>query len=90
MDNKSIKEPIQKKWIWIILFFIILGNVPWYFQSGSIAPLVWGVPYWTLFIVAFAILLSAFTSWVIMTQWNIVEDEEEDEEKERKRGIEHE
>ena len=82
MDNKSIKEPIRKKWIWIVLVLIVIGNVPWYLPVGTYEPLIFGFPYWAWIIVGFSLLLSGFLSWTTLKQWNIVEDEEE----EAKRG----
>lgn len=35
MENRSIKEPIRKKWIWIVLVIITLGVVPWYFPDAA-------------------------------------------------------
>ncbi|MDQ0429509.1 CHASE2 domain-containing sensor protein [Planomicrobium stackebrandtii] len=83
MDNKPIKEPIRKKWIWIVLVLIVLGNVPWYMPAGSYEPLILGIPYWAWIIVGFSLLLCAYLSWATLKHWNIVEDIEE-EEKRRK------
>nr|WP_263327267.1 hypothetical protein [Neobacillus sp. Marseille-Q6967] len=77
--NKEIKEPIRKKWIWIGLVLIVLGNVPWYFSKGFVEPYILGFPFWAFIILVFSIILCAYLSWVCMTQWKIVEDEEEAE-----------
>lgn len=82
MNSKSIKEPIRKKWIWIGLVLIVLANVPWYFPVGDIYPLVFGLPYWALIILVASLVLSGYLYWVTLTQWNLVEDEEEREQRE--------
>ncbi|KAB2331413.1 hypothetical protein [Bacillus mesophilum] len=80
--KKEIKEPIRKKWIWIILVLITLGNVPWYFSDSMVEPYVFGFPFWGFIILIFSVILSAYLSWLCMTQWNIVENEEEAEREE--------
>lgn len=77
MRDKPIKEPIRKKWIWIVLVLILLGNVPWYFPIESYEPLIFGIPYWALIIILFSLLLCGYLSWLCVKEWNIVEDEEE-------------
>ncbi|WP_407719708.1 hypothetical protein [Oceanobacillus kimchii] len=77
LSEKNVKEPIRKKWIWIVMVIILLGNVPWYFSVGSYKPLILGIPYWAFIIVIFSLLLCAYLSWLCIHQWNIVEDEEE-------------
>lgn len=83
MEKKQIKEPIRKKWIWIALLLILIGNVPWYLPIGSYEPLIFGVPYWALIILAFSLILCGFLSWVTLKEWDIVEDEEEAEKRGR-------
>ncbi|KKK39802.1 hypothetical protein WQ57_00440 [Mesobacillus campisalis] len=75
--NKDVKEPIQKKWIWIGLVIILLGNVPWYFSDSMVEPYIFGFPLWGFIILIFSVILSAYLSWICLTQWNLVEDEEE-------------
>ncbi|MCM3569298.1 hypothetical protein [Neobacillus mesonae] len=75
--NKEVKEPIRKKWIWIGLFIIVLGNVPWYFTDSMVEPYILGVPFWGFFILVFSVILCAYLSWICLSQWKIVEDEEE-------------
>ncbi|MGJ9460452.1 hypothetical protein [Oceanobacillus sp. CF4.6] len=84
MDDKSVKEPIRKKWIWVVLVLIVLGNVPWYLPVGTIEPLILGVPYWAFIIVIFSLILCGYLSWLCIKEWNIVEDIEEAEKKEDK------
>ncbi|WP_231687890.1 hypothetical protein [Bacillus sp. FJAT-27251] len=75
--NNNVKEPIQKKWIWIGLVIILLGNVPWYFSDSMVEPYIFGFPLWGFIILIFSVILSAYLSWICLTQWNLVEDEEE-------------
>ena len=77
--NKGIKEPIRKKWIWIGLVIIVLGNVPWYFSDSMVEPYIIGFPFWAFIILVFSVILCAYLSWICLTQWKIVEDEEESE-----------
>ncbi|MBB6449997.1 hypothetical protein HNR44_001975 [Geomicrobium halophilum] len=74
-----MKEPIKKPWIWIILVLLGLFNAPWYLPEGSIEPFIFGIPYWALITIILTLFLSAYLSWLCLTQWNIVEDEEEAE-----------
>lgn len=83
MSQKQVKEPIRKKWIWIVLGLILLGNVPWYFPQGRIEPYILGVPYWALVIVFFSLVLCGFLSYLCIYQWNIVEDQEEADKEEK-------
>lgn len=72
-----MKEPMHKKWIWVVLAALVLFNAPWYLPQGSIEPFLLGIPYWVVVVLVLSAALSAFLSWVCMTQWNLVEDEEE-------------
>lgn len=44
--SSAAKEPIRKPWI--LLAIIVLAGVPWYLPSGTIEPVILGVPYWLL------------------------------------------
>lgn len=79
MENKQMKEPIQKKWIWIVLGFIVLAIVPWYFPKSAVEPFVLGFPLWAFISTFFSLVLCAFLSWICLSQWNLVEDQEEAE-----------
>lgn len=74
-----MKEPIRRPWLWLVLAALVIFNAPWYLPEGSIEPLVLGVPWWVVVVLVLSVGLSAFLSWVCVTQWNIVEDEEEAE-----------
>ena len=77
MNKREIKEPIRKKWIWIGLILLLLAIVPWYFPAAATEPYILGFPLWAFISTCFSILLSAYLSWLCVSQWNIVEDEEE-------------
>lgn len=72
-----MKEPIQRKWIWFVLTALVLFNAPWYLPQGSIEPFILGLPYWFVVVVVLTLALSAFLSWICLTQWNVLEPEEE-------------
>ncbi|GAA3068071.1 MULTISPECIES: hypothetical protein [Actinomycetes] len=72
-----MKEPIRRPWIWVVLAALVLFNAPWYLPEGSIAPYWFGIPYWVVVVLVLSAGLSAFLTWVCLTQWHIVEDEEE-------------
>lgn len=72
-----MKEPIQKRWIWLVLTALVVFNAPWFLPEGSIEPYIFGIPYWVVLVLVLSVALSAFLHWVSMTQWNILEDEEE-------------
>jgi hypothetical protein len=77
MKNGQIKEPIQKKWIWIVLALITLGIVPWYFPEAATEPYILGFPLWAFISTVFSIILCGYLSWLCVSEWNIVEDQEE-------------
>ncbi len=79
MEKKQLKEPVQKKWIWIVLGLILLAIVPWYIPKSAVEPFVFGFPLWAFISLVFSIVLSGYLSWLCATQWNLVEDEEEAE-----------
>lgn len=75
--RRPVREPIRSPWVWVVMALIILGAVPFYLPTGSVTPLVAGVPYWMLVSAAFTLAFAAFTSWLCLRWWNLVEDEEE-------------
>lgn len=79
MQNGQIKEPIRKKWIWIVLAIITLGIVPWYFPERAVEPYILGFPLWAFVSTVFTIILCGYLSWLCTSQWKIVEDQEEAE-----------
>lgn len=81
--SRPPREPIRKPWIWAWLVAILLLGIPWYLPSGVIEPVVLGLPLWTIVAIASSILLCGYLTWVISTQWNLVEDEEEAADEER-------
>ncbi|WP_246945072.1 hypothetical protein [Bacillus pinisoli] len=79
MKNKQVKEPIQTKWIWVVLVLIVLAIVPWYFPQSAVEPFILGFPLWAFISTVFSIVLCGYLSWLCISHWNIVEDEEEAE-----------
>lgn len=75
--RRPVREPIRSPWVWVTMAVIILGGTPFYLPTGSVTPLVAGVPYWMVISVAFTLAFAAFTSWLCLRWWNLVEDEEE-------------
>lgn len=78
-DASRTREPIRKRWIWPVLILIVLAGVPWYLPQGTIRPVIFGVPFWLLLSVGFAVLFSAILSWICTRHWNLVEDQEDSE-----------
>lgn len=62
-----------------MLAVILFAGVPWYLPQGTLEPLVLGVPYWLLISVFFSLVLCGYLSWLCLSQWDIVEAEEEEE-----------
>jgi uncharacterized membrane protein len=78
MNNKTIKEPIRKKWIWIAVIILFAGNVPWYLPVGRIKPIIFGFPFWAFVSLLFSLAFCGLVSWVCLKEWNVVEDQEEE------------
>lgn len=72
----SIREPVRKPWIWVVVAAIVLVGVPLYFPEGDIDPLWFGVPYWLIVSVLSAVALSALISYVCLRWWNLAEPQE--------------
>ena len=79
MDSRPTKEPMRKPWIWVVMVFVMLAAIPWYLPKGTMGFVLLGVPYWMFISVAFTLLMCAYVSWLCFTQWDIVEEEEENE-----------
>lgn len=82
MDNRdvtrrTVREPVRSPWVWMTMSVLILGGVPFYLPTGGVDPVVAGVPYWMAISIAFTFAFAAFTSWLCLRWWNLVEDEEE-------------
>jgi hypothetical protein len=69
--EKSFKEPIRFKWIWVVLAVITLAGVPWYLPKGTIYPIILGFPYWAFISVVSAIVLAVFLTYVINHYWDM-------------------
>ena len=63
------KEPAQL-WIWTIVALLIFFCVP-YFFIGTYEPLVFGVPLWFLTVLIAALMLTAFTVYIVLRQWRL-------------------
>ncbi|WP_347551284.1 hypothetical protein ABFG93_05405 [Pseudalkalibacillus hwajinpoensis] len=75
----KIKEPIKKKWIWVLLVLLMLAIVPWYFPGKAVHPIIFGFPFWAFISLIFSLVLSGYLSWLCMHEWNVVEEIEESE-----------
>ena len=64
-------------WLWVSLGIVILAGIPFYLPTGSIRPLVGGVPYWLVISLVAALAFSAITCWACLRAWNLAEPEEE-------------
>lgn len=76
-EQDRSREPIRKPWIWVGLLAIVLVGIPWYLPPGTLHPLVFGLPAWTLVAVSSSVGLCGFLHWVLSRHWNLVEDTEE-------------
>ena len=79
MNSRPTKEPVRKPWIWIVMALIMLAGIPWYLPTGSLRPVVFGLPYWMLISVIFSLVLCGYLSWLALNEWDVVEEEEEAE-----------
>ncbi|PVZ08530.1 hypothetical protein [Actinomycetospora cinnamomea] len=74
---RPLREPVRNPWLWVAMALVVLAGVPLYLPTGSIRPLVGGVPYWLLISVAATVAFSALTCWVCLRGWNLAEPAEE-------------
>ena len=79
MSTRPTKEPIRKVWPWVVLALVILAAIPWYLPTGSLRPLVWGIPYWILISLFFSLVFCGCISYLCLKEWDIVEEEEQQE-----------
>lgn len=75
--NRPTREPVRSPWVWVTMTLIVLAGVPFYLPAGTIRPLVLGLPYWVVLSLVCTLLFAAFTSWLCLRWWNLVEDAEE-------------
>lgn len=71
----KMSEPVRKRRVWIGFTVLFLLINPWYFPAGMTTPRVLGIPLWALIVVAASLLLSAFITWTVATQWHTDSDE---------------
>lgn len=74
---RPLREPIRSPWLWVAMAVVVVAGVPLYLPTGSIRPLVGGVPYWLLISVAATVAFSALTCWACLRDWNLAEPAEE-------------
>lgn len=77
MSSRPTKEPVRKPWIWIVMALIMLAGIPWYLPTGSLSPVILGLPYWMLISIVSSLVLCGYLSWVALNEWDVVEEEEE-------------
>lgn len=75
--GRPLREPIRNPWLWVAMAVVVLAGVPLYLPTGTVRPLVGGVPYWLLISVGATIAFSALTCWACLRQWNLAEPAEE-------------
>lgn len=73
----EIREPVHKPWLWIAMGVVIVGGSPLFWTSGTIEPLVFGIPLWLLWAVAFTLAFAVLVSVACMRLWNVEEPGEE-------------
>lgn len=74
--ERPYREPIRNVWVWIVMGVIVLAGVPFYFPQGTVHPVLFGLPYWMVVSVVFAVFFSGFVSWLCRNWWNLAEPEE--------------
>lgn len=62
-------EPRQKGWVWWVYLLLYAIAIPWYWPQGYRGPIVLGFPLWVLVTLGCALLLAAWTAWVIFRFW---------------------
>jgi hypothetical protein len=73
----TVREPARNFWPWVGLALLVLAGIPWYLPAGTIGPIVFGLPLWTVVAMASSVAVAAYLSWMIARHWNVVEDLEE-------------
>ena len=74
---QPLREPIRNPWLWVAMAVVVLVGVPLYLPTGSVLPLVGGVPYWLWISIAATVAFSVLTCWACLRQWNLAEPAEE-------------
>lgn len=65
------REPVKRPLLWVLVGVMILMGIPWYVPTGTIEPLVLGLPAWFWVSVLSAVGLSATVCWACLTQWRL-------------------
>ena len=56
-------------WLKIALVVVPLLSVPWFFATGSIDPIIFGMPLWAFSTVALSTLFAALVSLTFLFYW---------------------
>jgi hypothetical protein len=75
--GRPLREPIRNPWLWVAMAVVVLAGVPLYLPTGTVRPLVGGVPYWLWISIGATVAFSALTCWACLRQWNLAEPAEE-------------
>ncbi|WP_046470072.1 hypothetical protein [Allosalinactinospora lopnorensis] len=75
--QSRIREPIRTPWIWVAIVLLIVGGSPLFWPTGTVEPLLFGIPSWILVSAACTALFALTVSWACLRCWNIEEPEEE-------------
>jgi O-antigen ligase len=70
------REPVRRPRLWVLVGIMILAGIPWYVPTGTIEPLVLGLPAWFWVSVLAAVGLSATVCWACLTQWRLEDVED--------------
>lgn len=72
----SAREPIKRPRVWVLVGAMVLLGIPWYLPTGTIEPIVFGLPAWFWVSVLAAVGLSATVCWACLTQWRLEDVED--------------
>ncbi|MFF5986665.1 hypothetical protein [Prauserella flavalba] len=76
-SSTALREPIRSPWLWVSLVLVVLAGVPFYLPTGTVEPLIGGVPYWLVVSLGATLAFSAITCWACLRAWSLAEPEEE-------------
>jgi hypothetical protein len=74
---RPLREPIRNPWLWVAMAVVVLAGVPLYLPTGTVRPLLGGVPFWLWISIGATVAFSALTCWACLRQWNLAEPAEE-------------
>lgn len=76
-DGTRRREPVRMPWLWGAIGLVVVVGVPLYLPTGSVRPLLGGVPYWLWISIGATLAFSALICWACLRAWNLVEPEEQ-------------